>query len=143
MQDGEFEFDVAPDSDSPNLGKVGHPSDPDLRICIVKRCLLGTPKLWHCKYIIHCMEEICKDQKDLVSISVQEKQRLDAFLSAQLPEVSRAKLQSGIKDGLVTVNGKAQKKVSHQIRWGDRVCCKLPPQVPLDAAPEVRLDLPG
>ena len=72
-------------------------------------------------------------------LHLQDKQRLDAFLSEKLPDVSRAKLQSGIKEGLVTVNGALQTKSSHRVRWGDNVRCKLPPQQELDAAPEVCL----
>ena len=68
---------------------------------------------------------------------MQEKQRLDAFLSEKLPNVSRAKLQSGIKGGLVSINGLLQTKSSHKVKWGDNVRCKLPPQQELDAIPEV------
>ena len=68
---------------------------------------------------------------------MQEKQRLDAFLSDRLPDVSRAKLQSGIKEGLVRVNGKLQTKASQRVKQGDSIWCKLPPPQELDAVPEV------
>jgi len=72
----------------------------------------------------------------------KEKVRLDSFLSGQMPEVSRAKLQAGIKEGLVTVNAKVQTKVSHPIKRGDLICCQLPPPVQLDATPEdIPLDI--
>ncbi len=68
---------------------------------------------------------------------LQEKVRLDSYLSGQMPEVSRAKLQAGIKEGLVTINGRVQRKVSHPIKRGDLICCQLPPPAQLDAEPEV------
>ncbi len=39
---------------------------------------------------------------------MQSKLRLDHYLARELPEVSRAKLQHGIRLGLVTVNGNPQ-----------------------------------
>lgn len=49
------------------------------------------------------------------------KGRLDAFLSDHLPDFSRAKLQRSIKDGRVTVNGKAARKPGQLVKSGDLV----------------------
>lgn len=46
------------------------------------------------------------------------KTRLDAWLAGQLPLVSRARVQSNIRQGLILVNGKPITKV----------CCAFPPQ---------------
>ena len=62
--------------------------------------------------------------------------RVDAFLCTQLPDVSRAKLQACIKDGLVTINGSSVKKTSHSVKIGDVIACQIPPPRRLDAAPE-------
>ena len=67
---------------------------------------------------------------------MQEKLRIDAFLSAQLPDASRAKLQSSIKSGLVTVNGQLLSKASYNVRLGDIIQCQLPPPRPMEAVPE-------
>ena len=40
-----------------------------------------------------------------------QRSRLDAFVSTRWPAVSRARWQEAIKEGLVAVNGKTQKKV--------------------------------
>ena len=65
--------------------------------------------------------------------------RLDAFLSANMQSTSRARLQSIIKEGFVAVNGKPASKAGQGIRTGDTVTCEVPPPVPIEAAPEVRL----
>lgn len=67
--------------------------------------------------------------RDLVGSA---KPRLDAYLAVRLPDASRAKIQSSIKEGLVTVNGAAVTKASHVVKSGDAVTCTLlppPPQV--------------
>ncbi|MGC4051340.1 MAG: S4 domain-containing protein [Paludibaculum sp.] len=47
-------------------------------------------------------------------------QRLDHFLTARLPEYSRARLQSWVEEGRVTVNG-ASRKASWKLRAGETV----------------------
>jgi len=64
--------------------------------------------------------------------------RLDHFLHAQLPQYTRSRLQSWIKDGRVTVNG-ASVKASAVLRGGERIEVS-PGELPaLKASPE---DLP-
>lgn len=67
---------------------------------------------------------------------LQAKLRLDAYLTEQLPQASRAKLQASIRSGLVLVNGAVQKKTSHSVRPGDAVLCTLVQPQLTSAIPE-------
>lgn len=49
-----------------------------------------------------------------------DRQRLDRFLAAQLPSVSRSFLQSLCKYDKVLVNGKSEKS-GYKLRWGDHI----------------------
>jgi len=64
--------------------------------------------------------------------------RLDHFLQEQLPQFSRARLQSWIKNGRVLVNGAAVKS-SLVLRGGEHIEVSPAEPAPLEAAPE---DLP-
>ena len=64
--------------------------------------------------------------------------RLDHFLAGREPELSRSRIQELIREGLVTVNGRAV-KTSHKLKSGDRVELQVPPPVPLALEPQ---DLP-
>ena len=64
--------------------------------------------------------------------------RLDHFLQEELPEYSRSRLQSWIKDGSVLVNGAAA-KASQILRGGESLDVSPRELPPLNAAPE---DLP-
>lgn len=61
---------------------------------------------------------------------MQGKVRLDAYLAAQLPAASRAKISASIKAGLVTVNRSAVTKPSQAVRGGDRIEVSLLPPEP-------------
>src|SRR5436190_8616251 len=65
-------------------------------------------------------------------------QRLDKFLAARLGELSRSRVQALIKEGMVTVNGRAVKS-SHEMETGDLVAGIVPPDKPAEAQPQ---DLP-
>ena len=67
----------------------------------------------------------------------QGKLRLDAFLTAQLQEATRGKLQACIKAGNVTVNGQTELKTSLAVRAGDEVHCTLLEAPTIQAIPEV------
>lgn len=54
--------------------------------------------------------------------------RLDRLLQHRLPDLSRARLQDLIKQGLVTVNGRASKP-SAEVRAGDRIEITIPEPV--------------
>ncbi len=55
--------------------------------------------------------------------------RLDQFLTAQLPEVSRARVQQLISEGKVLVNGSAAKP-SLKLKGGERILVLGPPAAP-------------
>jgi len=61
--------------------------------------------------------------------------RLDRFLAAALPHLSRSRLQTLIKDGHVTVNGKPAKS-SEKVRTGWMVTVEEPPAEPTLLEPE-------
>ena len=65
-------------------------------------------------------------------------QRVDHYLSAALPEYSRSRMQSWIRDGRVTVGGTAV-KASAVLRGGEEVCVEPAAAAPLRAFAE---DLP-
>lgn len=70
------------------------------------------------------------------------KSRLDAWVAGQLQEVSRARIQSSVRQGLVQVNGRPVNKASHVIREGDIVSCTVSTLSPLRADPEdISLDI--
>ncbi|KAJ4963821.1 hypothetical protein NE237_023760 [Protea cynaroides] len=71
-----------------------------------------------------------------------EKSRIDSWISSRISGVSRARVQSTIRSGLVTVNGRIIDKVSHIVRVGDKVNCTIMELQPLRADPEdIPLDI--
>jgi 23S rRNA pseudouridine1911/1915/1917 synthase len=62
-------------------------------------------------------------------------ERLDRFLAAAAPEMSRSRLQSLIVEGHVTRNG-AVSKASAKLRVGDRIVVEEPPARPTESLPE-------
>lgn len=63
-------------------------------------------------------------------------ERLDRFLSSQLPEFSRTRLQGLITEGFVRVNGLAVTKNGHKLLAGDRIEVRIPPPAPTTLIPE-------
>ncbi len=61
--------------------------------------------------------------------------RLDHFLQEQLPQYSRSRLQTWVKDGLVTIDGSAA-RASHLLRGGERIEVHPGELPPLKATPE-------
>ncbi len=67
--------------------------------------------------------------------------RLDAWLAAEQPEHSRARWQSLIQEGHVTVNGESVKR-NHKLRESDRVEWTIPEPVSTEVLPEdIPLDI--
>jgi 23S rRNA pseudouridine1911/1915/1917 synthase len=62
-------------------------------------------------------------------------QRLDRFLAAQLPDLSRTRVQSLVEHGHVRVNGSSSKP-SHRVEAGDAVIVEIPPSSLGEAQPE-------
>lgn len=69
-------------------------------------------------------------------------QRLDKFLVAQLPELSRSRIQALIKEALVTVGGKPAVKTGQVVEAGDEVLVHIPSVKPATLEPEdIPLDI--
>ncbi|KAK6256918.1 hypothetical protein QUC31_000377 [Theobroma cacao] len=80
--------------------------------------------------------------EETVDGTKQGKLRLDSWISSRIQGISRARVQSSIKSGLVTVNGRVVDKVSHGLRHGDKVNCVISELQPLRAEPEdIPLDI--
>lgn len=62
--------------------------------------------------------------------ALQDKVRLDAFLSSQLPDVSRAKISASVKAGLVVINRAVVLKPSYIVKPGDAITAALLPPEP-------------
>jgi 23S rRNA pseudouridine1911/1915/1917 synthase len=62
-------------------------------------------------------------------------ERLDRWLAARIPDLSRARLQALIADGRVRVGG-AARKPSHRVAGGERVDVEVPPLPPETLEPE-------
>jgi 23S rRNA pseudouridine1911/1915/1917 synthase len=62
-------------------------------------------------------------------------QRLDRFLAARLPELSRTRIQELIAEGRARVNG-ATAKPAHRLSADESVEVEILPRPPLEAAPE-------
>ncbi len=67
--------------------------------------------------------------------AVDAGERLDRFLAAQLPELSRTRIQSLVDHGRVTVNG-APGKRSYRVESGDAVVLEIPAPSTAAAQPE-------
>ncbi|MFH5811483.1 RluA family pseudouridine synthase [Companilactobacillus sp. FL22-1] len=65
-----------------------------------------------------------------------KKTRLDAFLSEQIPEMTRSRLQKLIKDGDVLVNDQAVIKTGAKLTLGDKLLVNVPEEEPIKAIPE-------
>ena len=61
--------------------------------------------------------------------------RLDSYVTAQCPQLSRSHVQHLIEDGLVTVNGRASKS-GYKLREWDKVAVTIPPPQPIAPQPE-------
>ncbi|MEJ5200840.1 MAG: RluA family pseudouridine synthase [Anaerolineales bacterium] len=71
-----------------------------------------------------------------------EKQRLDKFLVACLPDLSRSRLQGLIKDGFVFVQERVATKAGLLLEYGYKVSVRIPPPEPVELLPEeIPLDI--
>ena len=68
--------------------------------------------------------------------------RLDVYLTQKMANVTRAKVQRGIKEGRVTVNGAVQTKASTVVQPGDAIACTMSRPKPIQLLPEpIPLDI--
>ena len=79
-----------------------------------------------------------QESERLFSYSITEKHRdlrLDAFLAAQINDLTRSRIQELIKNEFVKVNGRSTKS-GYRLKIGDEVRLFIPPIVPYEVAAE-------
>ncbi|WP_136805425.1 RluA family pseudouridine synthase [Desulfosediminicola flagellatus] len=81
------------------------------------------------------MEQPCGDMIQIRIDIAQAGVRLDHLLVQHLPDTSRSRITSSIKDGLILVDG-AQKKASYKLKVGESVAGSLFELPPLEVLPE-------
>ena len=71
----------------------------------------------------------------------QRPERLDVFLTREIPNATRTKIQDAIDESCITVNGKIA-KASQKIKGGDNIICKIMKPPPIELIPEnIPLDI--
>ncbi len=66
----------------------------------------------------------------------EEAGRLDVFVAARVPELTRAQVKRLVDEGDVLVNGAAVAKAGVKLRPGDEVLVRIRPPAPIEALPE-------
>ncbi len=88
------------------------------------------------------MTETPAEQHRFIVEEDEAGQRLDRFLAARLPEISRSRLQSLIAEGRVRVNGTPATRPARKVAAGEKVALELPPPQPPELTPEdIPLDI--
>jgi len=68
-------------------------------------------------------------------------QRIDKYIAAEVPDLSRSLIQRLIREGLVTVNG-AMTKASYRVKAGDEISIRVPPPEEMELVAEpIPLDI--
>lgn len=85
-------------------------------------------------------------QETILTLTVpagyRENERLDVYLTRLVPNATRSKVQRGIREGRVEVNGEVRAKASYGVQAGDAITCRLLRPPPMEAQPEpIPLDL--
>ena len=62
--------------------------------------------------------------------------RLDRYITRFLPNVSRTRVQTGIAEGYVTVNGRVVDRPSYGVQANDVIVCRIMRPPPIEARPE-------
>jgi len=75
------------------------------------------------------------EKSEFVVSAEEAGQRLDRFLAAQLPSISRSKIQTLMEEGRVRVDGVAR-KASHRVESGESVTIEIPAPPPAGVAAE-------
>ena len=76
-----------------------------------------------------------------IYVGEEDNERLDYYLSLELDEVSRSRIQKLIKDGMIDVNGKP-KKPSYLVKEGDSIVVRLPAPRALEIeAEDISIDI--
>jgi 23S rRNA pseudouridine1911/1915/1917 synthase len=80
--------------------------------------------------------------RELVASPEDTGTRLDRFIAANCPELSRTRVQELIEAGFVLINGTAASKGSQHLHGGERITLDAPERPPLRAEPEsIPLDI--
>ena len=75
-------------------------------------------------------------------ITTAGNERLDRYLAAQLPDLSRSRIQQLIAQGQVYVNGQLCQAKKQMVQVGDRIKLELPPPVAAEPLPKhIPLDI--
>ncbi|MDJ1183487.1 RluA family pseudouridine synthase [Roseofilum casamattae] len=80
---------------------------------------------------------------EIIHLQVEGKtDRLDRYLSAQLPALSRSRVQKLIEQGQVQIDGEVCRVKKTSLQPGDRITLIIPPVQPVDLIPEdIPLDI--
>ena len=82
------------------------------------------------------------DSDTIITLIVDTGDRLDRWLSLQLPELSRSRLQKLIAQGQVHLNDRLCQEKKTKLNSGDRIQLTIPQPKPLDLKPEaIPLDI--
>ncbi len=65
-----------------------------------------------------------------------ERLRIDRYLSQELPDLSRSRIQQLIEQGSLQINGKSCTSKKTMVQLGDRISLTIPEVIPLDLQPE-------
>lgn len=76
------------------------------------------------------------DRVEVFQFEDSQPERLDKYLTARLPEFSRARIQGLIVDGFVDVDGIPAKKGGVRLEGGERLRVRIPPPQPVGLIPE-------
>lgn len=75
-------------------------------------------------------------EERIVPPGYREHERLDVYLTRSLPNASRSKVQAGIREGRVSVNGQEVRRVSRHVQAGDVILCRILRPPPMEIVPE-------
>ncbi len=79
-------------------------------------------------------------QETIITLEVppgyREGGRLDRYVTRFLENASRTRVQRGIREGHVSVNGAVVDRVSYAVQAGDVIVCRIMRAPPIEAAPE-------
>lgn len=95
-------------------------------------------------YVVTMSEpnKIATELTFLVPPGYREGERLDVYLTSKIQNATRAKVQKGIKDGLVTVGSRKMTKPSYSVQAGDEIGCVILKPPPMEILPEnITLDI--
>ncbi|MFH1742462.1 MAG: RluA family pseudouridine synthase [bacterium] len=79
------------------------------------------------------------DTRLIIVLERHQDRRLDVVISDEIADLSRQRVQSLLRESMVTVNEWTVTKASTGVRIGDRIVVHLPPPIPCNIMPE---DLP-